>query len=358
MKIRTVNIISNNRMFKYLILTIFYLFIINYIFDATNKQKKNCFEYSNKTNIYYKEFFQSPEIKSQIYKKNLTFIETISGGKGNVGNALVMLNKLINICEIIKCKNIIVPRGGLEKIIKKPIFYKDYNIKIFPYSYKKNLTIDINLNTKYIFYFNFKNKEYKNRIGIIKKEVLNNIPKYISSPDDLYIHIRSGDIFVNIINKNYAQPPLCFYQKIINENNFNKIYIVSNGHENPVINKLLYLYQKIKYIHNSVERDISIIISAYNLVISVSTFIYTLINLNDNKQNLYIYKYDKYHLNNLNCVVHEMEASIKYKSIMFGKWNNTKEQLDLMLKEDCLKSNLTIFISHSHEKDKVKKKCI
>ena len=41
---------------------------------------------------------------------------------------------------------------------------------------------------------------------------------------------------------------------------------------------------------------------------------------------------------------------------MFGKWNNTKEQLDLMLKEDCLKSNLTIFISHIHEKDKVKKK--
>lgn len=336
---------SNNRRFKYLILTLFYLFIITYIFDVINKERKNFFEYSNNTNTNFDEFFQSPEIKSQIYKKNLTFIETISGGKGNIGNALIMLNKLINICEIIKCKNIIVPEGGLEKIIKKPIFYKEYNINIFPFSYKKNLTIDINLNTIYIFYFNFKNKPYKNRISIIKKEVINNIPKYISSPDYLYIHIRSGDIFINIINKNYAQPPLCFYQKIINENNFSKIFIVSNGHENPVVNKLLYLYPKIKYIHGSVEEDISIIINAYNLVISVSTFIYTLIYLNDNKQNLYIYKYNKNDLHNLNCVIHEMEASIKYTNIMFRKWNNTKAQLDLMLKEDCLKVNFTTFIS-------------
>ena len=202
------------------------------------------------------------------------------------------------------------------------------------------------VSTRYIFYFKFKNKSSKNRIYIIKKEVLNNIPKYISSPDDLYIKIRSGDIFINCINKNYAQPPLCFYQKIINENNFRKIYIVSNGHENPVVNKLLYLYPKIKYVYNSVERDISIIINAYNLVMPVSTFAWTLINLNDNKKNLYIYKYDKYHLKNLNCVIHEMEASPKYKNIMFRKWNNTKEQLDLMLKEDCLKSNITTFISY------------
>ena len=139
MKVRTKNLIYNYRRFKYLILTLFYLFIINYIFDLINK-KRNSFKYLNKTNINFDEFFQVQEIKSQIYKKNLTLIETISGGKGKVGNALIMLNNLINICETIKCKNIITP-GGLEKIIKKPIFYKKYNINIFPYSYQKKIKI-------------------------------------------------------------------------------------------------------------------------------------------------------------------------------------------------------------------------
>ena len=128
-----------------------------------------------------------------------------------------------------------------------------------------------------------------------------------------------------------------------------KYIIVSNGHENPVVNKLLYLYQKIKYVHDSVEGDISIIINAFNLVMPASSFTWNLIHLKKKKKNLYIYKYDKYHLKNLNCVIHEMEASQKYKNIMFRKWNNTEEQLNLMLKEDCLKRNITTFISYSNK---------
>ena len=57
---------------------------------------------------------------------NLNNIETISGGQGNVGNTLIVLNKLINICEKIKCINIISPMG-LDSTIEKPILYKDFN---------------------------------------------------------------------------------------------------------------------------------------------------------------------------------------------------------------------------------------
>ena len=46
---------------------------------------------------------------------------------------------------------------------------------------------------------------------------------------------------MNAINTNYAQPPLCFYKKIINENNYENIYLISNGHENPVVDRLLKL---------------------------------------------------------------------------------------------------------------------
>jgi hypothetical protein len=70
-----------------------------------------------------------------------------------------------------------------------------------------------------------------NRLRIIREEVIANIPKFNNTPDDLVINIRSGDVFVNRINRNYGQPPLCFYQKIIDDNKFKNIYLMSNGHE-------------------------------------------------------------------------------------------------------------------------------
>ena len=68
------------------------------------------------------------------------------------------------------------------------------------------------------------------RLSVLKEEIMSNVPKYKSDPNYLYIHIRNVDIFIKIINPNYSQPPLCFYQKIINENNFTNIFLLSNGH--------------------------------------------------------------------------------------------------------------------------------
>lgn len=70
------------------------------------------------------EFFQIKEVRQQIEAKNLININTITcGGNANIGNSLIMLNNLINICENIHCKNIVSPQG-LKKIIKNPIVSK------------------------------------------------------------------------------------------------------------------------------------------------------------------------------------------------------------------------------------------
>ena len=167
------------------------------------------------------------------------------------------------------------------------------------------------------------------RLSIIREEVFNNIPKHKANNKDLYINIRSGDIFLNAINKNYAQPPLCFYKKIINENNFENIYIVSNGHENPVIDELLKLYPEIKVFHGKIVEDISL-----------STFTIMLIWINKNLRNLYIYEIINYGLINVNYTILKMKPSLKYIQIMQRKWNNTKEQLDLMINEKCLNSSI------------------
>ncbi len=293
------------------------------------------------SNINYQDdFFKLPIVKKQIYDNNLTYIETLYGVSGNVGNALISLNNIINICEKISCRNIVL--GGLGNIIKNPIFYKKYNITIFPYSYKNKITIDIRLDWSNLFYFSYKKNHYM-RLSIIRNEVLKNIPIYKANRNDLYINIRSGDIFLNAINPHYSQPPLCFYKKIINNNKFNKIFILSNGHENPVVDELLNIYKEIKFIHGSVEFDISIIVNAYNFVMPISTFPQTLISLNYNLKNLYIYGMMKYFQPKVNYTLHQMHPSDKYKKILLNKWKKTKEQIHLMINENCLYSNMTSY---------------
>ena len=66
------------------------------------------------------------------------------------------------------------------------------------------------------------------RTDIVKEEILKNLPKVKIDPNDLYIHIRGGDIFKYKIGRTLGQPPLCYYEKIIN--NYKKlknIYIIS-----------------------------------------------------------------------------------------------------------------------------------
>ena len=317
--------------------------------DLINKEKINSIKNNNNFNFNY-EFFYIPEVQKQIINNNLTNIETISGGSGNIGNALIMLNHLINICEKIKCKNIICPIG-LDSIIKKPILNQDINMTIFPDFYRDIIKIDLKLSIQTLYYNKYVRKNNDMRLGILKDEIISNIPTYIAYPNDLYIHIRSGDIFTKAIHPKYSQPPLCFYQKIIKENKYKNIFLLSNGHENPCVDALLKLYPKIKYIHGSLNDDISVIINCYNLVLSISTFTLTLINLNNNLNNLYFYKIIDYNITKTNITMHIMNPSSKYTKLMKRKWRNTTEQLKLMLNEDCINRNMTSsYVTHNDYK--------
>jgi hypothetical protein len=67
-----------------------------------------------------------------------------------------------------------------------------------------------------------------NRFSIFKKQLINNLPKFMTHPNDLYIYFRSGDIFrtFKYYIKNYYQPPLCFYIKILIEFKFRKVFYI------------------------------------------------------------------------------------------------------------------------------------
>jgi len=308
-------------------------------------------------NVLNDEFLYLDSIKSQIEKKNLTSFETIYGGNGNMGNALFIMNNLINICENIKCKNVIIPET-LGDIIKNKIKinfskHKKNEITILPPSYKKEMNITLNLNGYLVFIFRYKDKKHKLFLDTVKDEVLNNLPAYKANPDDLYINIRSGDIFVNIMHSSYSQPPLCFYQKIIQENKYQNIYLISNGKENPLVDILLKLYPNIKYMHGTPIEDMSVLVNVYNLVLPISSFPYAVIRFNDNLKNLFIYDImvetisirwyaEDYYFKNMKFNIYKMKPSSNYENIMKGKWKKSKIQLDLMINEECINNSFEI----------------
>ena len=114
------------------------------------------------------------------------------------------------------------------------------------------------------------------------------------SIENLYIHIRSGDIFTYCTTYPYAQPPLCFYDNIIQNFNFTNIIIISSSKENPVIQKLINKYKNIIYNENELKYDIAILINAFNIVASISSFLTTIIQLNYNLN--YLWDYNIYNI--------------------------------------------------------------
>jgi len=261
------------------------------------------------------------------------------------GNSLVLLNNLIYYCEILNIKSIYL-NSNYKWPISQNISYEKMNISIIS-------TININLNDDNIIIFDRKliyfQKVFKPeiRINILKSEIKRNFPEIEINENDLYIHIRGGDIFAYKAkgNINYAQPPLCFYIKVISKFKFKNIFILSVDKSNPIIKLLISEYPQIILTHNSLEIDISILINAFNLIGSMSSFLTSIIILNENLRNFF--EYDNYSLSQkylhlhhdiykykINYSIYKIKPSTKYLKEMFP-WKNSKEQRKLMINEKC-----------------------
>ena len=152
---------------------------------------------------------------------------------------------------------------------------------------------------------------------------------HLDSNNEIYIHFRGGDIFSSNPHKAYVQPPLSYYKNIIKK--YDIIKLVCEDKKNPCISKLL-KQDNVEYTSNTLEKDLSILSTAINLVIGFGTFGFLLYLMNTNLKNLYI---PDFFVNELpkgewgdDIKVHIIELP---NYIKVGEWNNTEEQRKLML---------------------------
>jgi hypothetical protein len=220
----------------------------------------------------------------------------ISDWYGRFGNNFISL-----VRSILSAK-----KYNAKLIIPKHKIFETYNIDF------SNISSD---NSKLFKHNFFEDNEYivkisnEELIECINEYILKMIPKnlYNEFPDDiLVIHIRSGDIFINdYFNDNKIQPPFSYYDKLITELNYRKYLIVSETWHNPVIKMLKDKYNDkiiindigntIYNINDSFKIDLSILLSAKNIVLTPTT-LSTAVLLLSEKKNVYFFntknKYD------------------------------------------------------------------
>ena len=183
------------------------------------------------------------------------------------------------------------------------------------------------------------------RIHLLKNEIRRNLPNVNIYPDDLVIHVRSGNIFKELVLSFYPQPPFCFYEYIISNNKFKNIYIISENNFNPVINKLISVFPNIIFKKNSIHIDISYLCNAYNIVGSSSSFSLESIKLNDNLRKYWeydiirrshklIFLHQEFYYFPRKFTIYKMKPSKTYGVEMFA-WKKTKSQIKLMLEDIC-----------------------
>ena len=125
---------------------------------------------------------------------------------------------------------------------------------------------------------------------ILKDEIKRNLPQVKINKDDLYIYIRAGDSFYSNVRNGYIPSPYCFYERVITKFKFNDIYIISIDDKHPAIGKLMSTFPKIKHQSKNVKTDIALLMNAYNLANSMSSFTQAAISFNDNLENLFDYE--------------------------------------------------------------------
>ena len=279
-------------------------------------------------NAKYKN--QLLEFVSKSLGQKITSVKSIFlSHKIYFGNQIQILNNIIFVCEILKCRRIILDKRYFWYIKNRIIDRKFRRIIDIGY-------INDYINTSIIIdkTYTFFNKFCENRMNVLRKEIIRNLPNIMTNSDDLYIYIRSG-YSGSKYNSDYFQPPLCYYKAILNNFKFKNIFLIAKDKINKIIDILLNNYQFIIFKENSLQFDIAYLINAYNIVGLPSSFLYSILKMNYNLKLYWHYGHHGFNFKpNVETTIFRMKPSKEYKKqIHFWKYNIS--QLNLMVQDNC-----------------------
>lgn len=156
----------------------------------------------------------------------------------------------------------------------------------------------------------------------------------------LYVHLRSGDIFKKAPpHEGYGQPPLAFYKKIIRSQAWSKVYLVFEDQFNPVIPALKEFLSasniEFETYSGDIHQDIEVLLRARNLVIARGTFIYPILCISKNINQVFYFEADEHSLWGLqNSPIHfhkYIDLNGNYLRTIMTVWKNDATQNALMI---------------------------
>ena len=168
---------------------------------------------------------------------------------------------------------------------------------------------------------------------------------------DLYIHIRSGDLFrKEAPHFQYGQPPLSFYKKVLAYQKWERVFLVYEDQTNPVIaaleESLRLLGMPWKAQSGDLRSDIEFLCRAKNLVVGRGTFIYPVLCVSPNIQRVFFFEEEPTYCfdDNQRIMWGLDKSSIEfttvrdvtgiYRADILTRWTNSEEQRELMLTYD------------------------
>ncbi|MDR2082023.1 MAG: hypothetical protein LBP54_09120, partial [Campylobacteraceae bacterium] len=236
--------------------------------------------------VYLFGNFKNSDIISQINAIEITNFMRF-------GNAVMALSNAYSLAKKYDIKTLIIHNdfewfkdtiiiNGIQIIKKRFIDTSNKLILKSKFFYRKTLA---SLYEKEFFYCNML-QELKSGFNFTRHYEKQN------NADCLWIHFRSGDVFRgNGAHKLYGQPPLAFYEKIINERKWDTINLVSEDMGNPCLSFLQKRFidtgQNFELFSSDLKSDIEHLLMAQNLVIARGSFILPIICLSDNIKNIY-----------------------------------------------------------------------
>jgi hypothetical protein len=166
------------------------------------------------------------------------------------------------------------------------------------------------------------------------------------SADVLVIHIRSGDVFGEHPHPSLGQPPLSFYEKVLEHSRPQNVVLVYEDALNPVIPKLQERLESLAIAYSvhsgDLGSDLQLLLSARQLATGKGTFGQALLVLSPHIERWYDFGEGKerFLTSRRRSVVSITDREGDYVAAL-KSWENSPSQRDLMLKYPASKLELT-----------------